>query len=385
MPDGLRAALPLAQALVRCPSVTPLDEGAQDVLAGALEAAGFSVWRHVWGEAPDGPVHNLFARRDHGGGGRHFAFAGHTDVVPPGERAQWDVDPFAAEVKDGMLVGRGASDMKSAIAAFVSAAEAVRPDAGSISLVITGDEEGPATYGTKLLLKWMAENGHVPDHCLVGEPTSRGKLGDMVKIGRRGSVNAWVRVKGAQGHVAYPHMASNPIPPLTEILSRLQHRVLDEGNSWFQPSNLEVTDLHVGNPAHNIIPAMAEARLNIRFNDMHSGAGLVDWMRETAADVSENAEVEAIISGESFLTPPGAFSSLIADAISAETGAAPELSTSGGTSDARFIRSFCPVVECGLVGASMHKVGEHAAVEDIEALARIYVRILDGYFADSFA
>ncbi|MHB9880514.1 succinyl-diaminopimelate desuccinylase [Pacificimonas sp. ICDLI1SI03] len=371
--------LSLAQDLIRCASVTPVDAGAQDVLASALQAAGFTVWRHVWGEAPDGPVHNLFARR--GDSGPHFAFAGHTDVVPTGDLSQWDCDPFAAEVKDGMLVGRGASDMKSAIAAFAAAAADVQPQTGSISLIITGDEEGPATYGTKRLLQWMEAEGHVPDHCLVGEPTSRAALGDMVKIGRRGSVNAWVRVNGAQGHVAYPHMAENPITHLVEILSRLQTATLDEGNDWFQPSNLEVTEILAPNPAHNIIPAYAEARLNIRFNDSHSGRDLALWIEETARGVTERAEVEAIISGESFLTPPGEFSTLIADSIEAETGVQPTLSTSGGTSDARFIRRLCPVVEFGLVGASMHKVGEHVAVADIDRLSAIYRRILSGYFS----
>jgi|TARA_R100000501_G_scaffold18139_1_gene36333 succinyl-diaminopimelate desuccinylase len=359
--------------------VTPVDAGAQDVLASALQAAGFTVWRHVCGEAPDGPVHNLFARR--GDSGPHFAFAGHTDVVPTGDLSHWDCDPFAAEVKDGMLVGRGASDMKSAIAAFAAAAADVQPQTGSISLIITGDEEGPATYGTKRLLQWMEAEGHVPDHCLVGEPTSRAVLGDMVKIGRRGSVNAWVRVNGAQGHVAYPHMAENPITHLVQILSRLQTATLDEGNDWFQPSNLEVTEILAPNPAHNIIPAYAEARLNIRFNDSHSGRDLALWIEETARGVTERAEVEAIISGESFLTPPGEFSTLIADSIEAETGVQPTLSTSGGTSDARFIRRLCPVVEFGLVGASMHKVGEHVAVADIDRLSAIYRRILSGYFS----
>ncbi|MGB7404629.1 MAG: succinyl-diaminopimelate desuccinylase [Pacificimonas sp.] len=375
-------ALALAQALIRKPSVTPVDAGAQDVLAEALETTGFTVWRFVEGEAPDGPVHNLFARR--GDRGPHFAFAGHTDVVPPGPDSAWDGDPFAAELKDGWLMGRGASDMKSAIAAFVAAADRVQPEGGSISLIITGDEEGPATYGTKVLIDWMQAEGHVPDHCLVGEPTSQKTLGDMVKIGRRGSVNVWVTVTGAQGHVAYPHQAENPIPILIEVLACLQARVLDDGNDWFQPSNLEVTDLHVGNPAHNVIPAVAEARLNIRFNDQHRGADLVAWIEETAAAVCERAVVNAKISGEAFLTAPGDFSSLIADAIESETGMAPKLSTGGGTSDARFIRSLCPVVEFGLVGKTMHKVDEAVRADDVETLAATYAKILKGYFDASF-
>lgn len=371
--------LALARALIHCPSVTPRDEGAQAVLAEALEAIGFKVWRHVWGEAPDGPVHNLFARL--GSGGPHFAFAGHTDVVPVGSRDGWSVEPFAAEVRNGQLVGRGAADMKGAIAAFVAAVAANRPASGSVSLVITGDEEGPATFGTKPLLDWMEATGNVPDHCLVGEPTSRQRLGDMVKIGRRGSVNVWIRVTGAQGHVAYPHMADNPIGHLVNILHALQSRALDSGNAWFDPSNLEVTDINVGNPATNVIPALAEARLNIRFNDEHRGAELVQWIEKTAERVTSGASVEAKISGEAFLTEPGEFSRLIVGAIAAETGVTPELSTSGGTSDARFIRRLCPVVEFGLPGLSMHKVDEHVAVDDLHALTRIYGRILNTYFA----
>ena len=371
-------ALALAQELIRVPSVTPDTGAAQDVLAAALEREGFEVWRHSWGEAPDGPVANLFARR--GSGGPHLAFAGHTDVVPPGDADAWNVDPFAGEVRDGFLVGRGANDMKSAIAAFAGAVSAVRQEAGSISFVITGDEEGPATYGTRKLLQWMEAEGHVPDHCLVGEPTSRSALGDMVKIGRRGSVNVWITAHGAQGHVAYPHMAENPIRHLVEILHRLQARTLDEGGDWFQPSNLEVTDLSVGNPAHNVIPAKAHARLNIRFNDRHRGADLVAWIEETAAAVSAKTKVEAKISGEAFFTGPCRFASLLSESIERVTGRAPELSTSGGTSDARFIRRVCPVIEFGLVGATMHKVGEHAAVDDIARLERIYAGLLQGYF-----
>ncbi len=370
----------LTQALIHCPSVTPADEGAQAVLSAALEEVGFTVSRHVWGEAPDGPVHNLYAEIGDGDG-PHFAFAGHTDVVPIGDHEAWSSEPFAASIQNGHLVGRGASDMKGAIAAFVAAAAAHGAPKGKISLVITGDEEGPATYGTQMLLDWMAGTGHRPDHCLVGEPTSREKLGDMVKIGRRGSVNVWIKVKGAQGHVAYPHMADNPIPHLVRILGSLQARALDNGNDWFDPSNLEVTDLYVGNPAHNVIPPVAEARLNIRFNDQHKGAELVSWIEEIARKETPGAEVTAKISGEAFLTEPGTFSTLIGNAIASETGITPKLSTSGGTSDARFIRSVCPVVEFGLPGASMHKIDETASVEDIRTLSRIYGRILADYFA----
>lgn len=361
----------LAQALVRCPSVTPADEGAMDVLAAALESIGFTVWRMTFGEAPDGPVENLFACR--GSGGPHFAFAGHTDVVPAGPG--WKRDPFAGEIAGGILHGRGAVDMKGAIAAFVAAADRLRDHAGSLSFVITGDEEGAATYGTVKLLEWMEANGHVPDLCLVGEPTSQHRLGDMAKIGRRGSVNVWITVPGTQGHVAYPHLADNPITQLVALLERLKAESLDQGNDWFSPSNLEVTDLSVGNPATNVIPAEARARLNIRFNDTHTGASLVEWIRKTAAQIAPKAIIEAKISGEAFLTPPGDFSTLVVDAIRAETGQEAKLSTSGGTSDARFIRRLCPVVEFGLSNATMHKADEAAAVDDIESLARIYTRI----------
>ena len=372
-------ALPLAQALIRVPSVTPDTGAAQAVLAEALQAAGFTVWRHSWGEAPDGPVANLFARR--GSDGPHLAFAGHTDVVPPGPEDAWAFPPFAGDADDGFLQGRGAADMKAAIAAFAAAAAASGNGEGSLSFIITGDEEGPATYGTKRLLEWMEAEGHVPDHCLVGEPTSRATLGDMAKIGRRGSVNMWISVNGAQGHVAYPHMAANPIPILVEILAALQARRLDDGNDAFQPSNLEVTDIDVGNPAHNVIPAKASARLNIRFNDEHRGQDLVDWVTETAKGISERADVTASISGESFRTESPAFARLVAGAVKQVTGRSPELSTAGGTSDARFIQRLCPVMEFGLVGETMHKANEMVRTEDLAALTRIYSLIISDYFA----
>lgn len=374
--------LPLAQALIRCPSITPEDAGAQAVLAEALSELGFTVHHVRYGEAPDGPVDNLVATigKDDG---PHFAFAGHTDVVPTGDRAAWSVDPFEAVVADGQLVGRGAADMKGAIAAMVWAARA-RLEAGlphgRLSFLITGDEEGPAVHGTKPLLDWLEARGLVPDLCLVGEPTSVQRLGDMIKIGRRGSVNAWLTVRGAQGHVAYPHRAHNPITDLVAILAELKARLLDEGTDWFQPSNLEVTDIAVGNPATNVIPALARARLNIRFNDQHSGAALETWIREVVARHARSADVDVRISGEAFLTEPGHFSALVADAVREVTGQTPELSTSGGTSDARFIRRLCPVVEFGLPGQSMHKTDEHAEVEDLGALAQVYARILDRVF-----
>ena len=372
----------LTQALIRCPSVTPEDEGAQDVLAGALEALGFSVHRLRFGAAPDGPVDNLVATI--GSGAPHFAFAGHTDVVPTGDQKAWSVAPFEAVIADGQVVGRGAADMKGAIAAFVaaSARHVQRGRPGRLSFIITGDEEGPATHGTAPMLDWLEAHDLVPDACLVGEPTSAKLLGDMIKIGRRGSVNAWITVMGAQGHVAYPDRALNPITPLVSILAALKARVLDEGTDWFQSSNLEVTDISVGNPATNVIPALARARLNIRFNDRHRGAELEAWIREIVDARASNAEVIVKISGEAFLTAPGALSSTIAEAVTAVTGHTPELSTSGGTSDARFIRRLCPVVEFGLPGASMHKIDETASVADIMALTEIYDGVLQRVFAD---
>lgn len=368
----------LTQALIRCPSVTPADEGAQGLLAGALEGLGFTVTRLPFGHPPDGPVPNLFATRSDGEG-PHFAFAGHSDVVPVGDRAGWSEDPFGAAVKDGFIVGRGAADMKGALAAMVAATArhlAKGPMKGRLSFIITGDEEGPATFGTNPMLDWLEANDLVPDLCLVGEPTSQNHLGDMMKIGRRGSLNAWITVNGAQGHVAYPHRAANPITPLLAVLTDLKARVLDTGNDWFQPSNLEVTDISVGNPATNVIPAQARARLNIRFNNEHTGAALEGWIRQMVAAHAASAQVEVKISGEAFLTEPGALSSLVADAVQAATGRTPELSTTGGTSDARFIRRLCPVVEFGLPGGSMHKVDEHVAVADVEGLTAIYEGVL---------
>jgi succinyl-diaminopimelate desuccinylase len=368
----------LTQALIRCPSVTPADAGALDVLEGALAGLGFTCTRLPMGTPPDGPIDNLFATIS-GLPGPHFAFAGHSDVVPAGDLAGWSEDPFAAEIRDGFIVGRGAADMKGALAAMVAATArhlAAEPLVGRLSFIITGDEEGPATFGTAPMLDWLEANNLVPDLCLVGEPTSQQALGDMMKIGRRGSLNAWITVNGAQGHVAYPARASNPITPLVAILAELKARVLDEGNDWFQPSNLEITDISVGNPATNVIPAQARARINIRFNNEHSGAALADWIRGVVAAHAPSAHVEVKISGEAFFTEPGPLSSLVADAVQTVTGRTPELSTSGGTSDARFIRRLCPVVEFGLPGLSMHKVDEHVAVADVEGLTAIYAALL---------
>jgi succinyl-diaminopimelate desuccinylase len=362
--------LELARALIACDSVTPAAGAVFDVLEAALLPLGFEVDRFVTGEAPDGPVENLLATR--GMSGRHFAFAGHLDVVPPG--TGWASGAFVPELRDGLLHGRGAVDMKGAIAAFVAAIPSVSN--GTISLIITGDEEGPATYGTPVIIDRMAARGIRPDLCLVGEPTSARQLGDMIKIGRRGSVNIWIDVPGRQGHVAYPHLADNPIPRLVAALSEIDAIVLDTGNAWFQPSNIETTDITVGNPATNVIPAHASARLSIRFNDEHKGADLAARIEAIVHRHAPEAKVVARISGEAFLTPPGEFSALVADAITARTGVQPELSTTGGTSDARFLSALCPVVEFGLLNATMHKLDEAVAVEDLYTLRDIYADIL---------
>lgn len=361
----------LAEKLIAAPSVTPATGTVFDVLEAMLAPLGFGVHRFVCGEAPDGPVENLFAIRPGPEGSKHFAFAGHVDVVPPGEG--WASAPFAPERRGKLLYGRGAVDMKGAIAAMVAAVAEVPRDAGTLSFIVTGDEEGPAVYGTRALIAFMREHGHQPDLCLVGEPTSVARLGDMMKIGRRGSVNVWLEVEGTQGHVAYPHNADNPIPKLVAILAELDALVLDGGTEWFQPSNLEITDLEVGNPAHNVIPAKATARISIRFNDRHSGASLSEKVAAIAR--KHGGRALPIVSGEPFLTPPGAFSQMISDAVEAETGLVPEASTTGGTSDARFLRAVCPVIEFGLCNATMHKRDEAVALADLDTLSRIYTRI----------
>jgi succinyl-diaminopimelate desuccinylase len=364
----------LTQALLRADSVTPARGAVFDVLETALVPLGFAVDRFTVGEAPDGPVENLLAVR--GDGPRHLAFAGHVDVVPPGEG--WTGSPWSGEVRDGLLYGRGAVDMKGAVAAFIAAASRsdAQRDGGTLSLIITGDEEGPATYGTVALMERMAVRGIVPDLCLVGEPTSTARLGDTVKIGRRGSVNIWIEVPGRQGHVAYPHLADNPIPRLIAILAEIEGVVLDEGTDWFQPSNIEVTDITVGNPAHNVIPAKASARISIRFNDRHRGADLIERIRAIAERHAPGVVVTGKVSGEAFLTAPGAFSTLLSEAIVGATGVTPELSTTGGTSDARFLSKLCPVVEFGLINATMHKVDEAVAVEDLRTLTDIYAGVI---------
>ena len=361
----------LAQRLLACPSVTPATGAVFAELESMLAPLGFTVDRFIAGEAPDGPVENLLAWRTTGTG-PHFAYAGHLDVVPPG--AGWTSDPFAPDIRGDLLYGRGAVDMKGSIAAFVAALSDLPDDLpGTISLIITGDEEGPAVHGTLALMDRMATRGLRPDFCLVGEPTSTQRLGDVVKIGRRGSVNMWISVQGAQGHVAYPHLADNPIPRLVRILAAIEAEELDQGTDWFQPSNIEITDLEVGNPAHNVIPGQATARISIRFNDQHSGASLIERMKELAA--VEGGTVEARISGESFLTQPGPLSDLVTAAIRDVTGVEAELSTTGGTSDARFLSRLCPVVEFGLNNATMHKLDEAVAVQDLRDLQRIYARI----------
>ncbi len=381
---GVLDPIELAQALIRRPSVTPADAGAMDVLQRALESLGFACRRMTFGE-----IENLYARR--GTASPHLCFAGHTDVVPVGDAAAWSTDPFEAEVKDDVLHGRGAVDMKSAIAAFVSAVSAVLAKGepkGSLSFLITGDEEGVAVDGTVKVVQTLMAEGEAIDHCVVGEPSSAATLGDTIKVGRRGSVNAYITVEGVQGHVAYPQRAANPIPVLIRLLERLQSHKLDDGYPEFQPSNLEVTDIAVGNPATNVIPARAEARLNIRFNPSHTGETLVRWIEENckAAEVgfSGTVRLRTAVSGEAFLTEPGPFTEVAAAAVEAVAGRSPELSTTGGTSDARFIRVLCPVIEFGLVGTTMHMVDERAPVAEIRALAAIYERLIEGYF-DRFA
>lgn len=367
--------LDLAKRLMAAPSVTPATGAVFDTMEAMLAPLGFEVTRFTRGEGaagtPEAPVENLFAIRRGPEGTKHFAFAGHLDVVPPG--GGWTSEAFDPEVRGDLLYGRGAVDMKGAIACMVDAVAEVPAEAGTISFVITGDEEGPALHGTRALIDFMREAGHQPDLCLVGEPTSVNRLGDMMKIGRRGSVNIWLEVQGTQGHVAYPHLADNPIPKLVAMLAELDALVLDEGTDWFQPSNLEVTEVDVPNDAHNVIPAVAKARISIRFNDLHSGASLSEKVGAIAQ--KHGGSALPIISGEPFLTPPGAFSDAIAAAVKAETGVDPEPSTTGGTSDARFLRAVCPVIEFGLVNATMHKTNEAVAVEDLVTLSRIYTRI----------
>ncbi len=373
-----QTVLELTEALIACPSVTPAAGLVFDCLEAQLSPLGFAVHRAVTGEAPDGPVENLFAIRRGAPGSRHFAFAGHVDVVPPGDG--WTSAPFAPERRGALLHGRGAVDMKGAIAAMVGAVREIPPETGTISFIITGDEEGPAKYGTLALIDHMRNVDAIPDLCLVGEPTSVARLGDTMKIGRRGSINIWLEVEGVEGHVAYPHLADNPAPKVVALLAELDALVLDEGTDWFQASNLEITDIAIGNPATNVIPARATARISIRFNDVHTGAGLAERVAGMAA--RHGATARAVVSGEAFLTLPGHFSRLVAEAVEVETGLVPEASTSGGTSDARFLRALCPVIEFGLSNATMHKRDEAVAIADLDVLARIYRRIAEAALGD---
>jgi succinyl-diaminopimelate desuccinylase len=362
----------LAQSLINCPSVTPASGRVFDVLEAALAELGFEVHRWVLGEPPDGPTENMVAMR--GSGAPHFGFAGHLDVVPAGEG--WSVGAFEASIVDGCLIGRGANDMKSAIAAFVAAVSRVDGNRGALSFLITGDEEGYATYGTPRIIDWLNEREIRPDMILIGEPTSVDRLGDTVKIGRRGSVNLWIDVPGVQGHVAYPHRATNPVPALARVIAALDAVHLDDGTEAFPPSNLEFTGIDTPTHASNVIPGCATAQLNIRFNNLHKGAELVRMVEQIAEREAPDAKVRARISGEAFLTPPGQLFEVVVDAIREETGLAPALSTSGGTSDGRFLIALCPVVDFGLPNATMHKLDESASVEDIRALSRIYERII---------
>src|SRR3954468_10197994 len=365
-------AVAFASELIRCPSVTPAAGEVFDRLEAVLAPLGFTTHRWGMGEPPDGPTENMVAIR--GEGGPHFGFAGHLDVVPAGEG--WNGDPFAGEIIDGVLVGRGANDMKSAIAAYVAALSRLGPTDGTLSLLITGDEEGYSTWGTPRIIDWLNERGIRPDMILIGEPTSVDRLGDTVKIGRRGSVNMWIEAPGVQGHVAYPHRTTNPIPPLVRVIAALDALHLDDGNETFPPSNLEFTGIDTPTHASNVIPGSATAQLNIRFNNLQRGADLVKLVKEIAEREAPGSEVYARISGEAFLTPPGRLYDVVVEAIEEETGTKPELSTSGGTSDGRFLIQLCPVVDFVLPNATMHKVGECAAVEDIQALSRIYERIV---------
>ncbi|AUJ65113.1 succinyl-diaminopimelate desuccinylase [Aestuarium zhoushanense] len=372
----------LTAQLVRCPSVTPAEGGALVLLEELLSASGFDCTR-----VDRGGISNLYARWGRKGANRTFGFNGHTDVVPLGNRDDWTVDPFGAEIKDGFMYGRGTTDMKSGVAAFVAAAidfvKQTPPD-GAIAIAITGDEEGDADDGTVALLDWMDQQGESMSVCLVGEPTCPNEMGEMMKIGRRGSLTAWFTVTGVQGHSAYPHRANNPIPALARLVDRMSSHELDSGTDHFDPSTLAFVTVDTGNPATNVIPAQTRAAVNIRYNDLHTGESLTAWMQgeadKIAVEFGVKVDMRVKISGESFVTPPGELSDLVSKSVQAVTGKTPELSTSGGTSDARFVKNHCPVVEFGLVGKTMHQVDERVAVDQIGQLKSIYTRILNDYF-----
>ncbi len=381
---ALSDGLALAQALIRCPSITPRDEGALGVLERALRELGFKCERMTFTGDDAATVDNLYARL--GETGPNFCFAGHTDVVPVGDG--WTVDPFGAQVIDGYLYGRGAADMKSAIAAFIAAVarlvrSGVKP-AGSISVLITGDEEGDAVNGTKKVLERLAARGEKLDVCVVGEPTNSKRLGDMIKIGRRGSLTAKLTVHGSAGHSAYPQLADNPIPRLMALLGAITEKPLDGGSAHFEASTIALTTVDVGNAAPNVIPATARAAFNIRFNDRHTGESLTRWLRRTCDSAIDGGHYELAvrISGEAFITPPGDLSARVVRAVKETLNISPELSTTGGTSDARFIRQVCPVCEFGLVGLTMHRADERCALVDLENLTRVYLNVLETYFAD---
>lgn len=370
----------LTADLVKCASVTPVEGGALVLLERLLSDAGFTCTRVDRGE-----VSNLFARW---GNGKTLGFNGHTDVVPVGDLDAWTVDPFGAEIKDGFLYGRGSTDMKSGVAAFAAAAidfVSNTPPNGSIVMAITGDEEGPAKDGTVALLDWMDTNAETIDHCIVGEPTCPDVMGEMMKVGRRGSMTAYFTARGVQGHVAYPHRAKNPMPAMAELMTVLSSKELDQGTEYFDASTLAITTIDTGNPANNLIPAETSATVNIRFNDAHTSDDLANWMATAVADICQKTGIEidmnVSVSGESFVTPLGDLSHLISNAVHAETGLTPEPSTSGGTSDARFVKNHCPVVEFGLVGKTMHQVDERVSVEQIHQLKSIYMRVMQDYFA----
>ncbi len=384
MPDPVE----LSQALIRCPSITPVDAGALDVLQGFLESQGFSCHRKIFEESGTEPVDNLYARL--GDQAPNLCFAGHTDVVPPGDEALWTHPPFAADIVDGKLFGRGATDMKCAIAAFAVAAarcaeQSDGPLPGSISLLITGDEEGVSINGTKKMLHWLETEGEVLDACLVGEPTNPHILGEMAKIGRRGSMNLTLTVKGVQGHSAYPHMADNPIPHMVRMLNALIDEPLDDGTEHFQSSTLTITTVDVGNPATNVIPSRAAAHINIRFNDHHTSAGIERLVRERLDREGVAYDLVIQVSGDSFLSPPGVLSEAISTAVQHVTGRTPELSTTGGTSDARFIKDYCPVAEFGMISDTAHKTDEHVLVRDIHALTDIYGLVIGEFFRSAGA
>ncbi len=377
----------MLQLLVRCPSVTPLEAGALDCVEGWLGAAGFHCERLIFQDQNTPDIDNLFARI--GNSGPHLCFAGHTDVVPQGDESIWSHAPFAADIKDGFIWGRGTTDMKGSVAAFAAAAsDFVRENPkfkGSISCLITNDEEGPAINGTVKVLQWMKDKGQVPDHCLVGEPSCVDALGDTIKIGRRGSLSFVVTVEGKQGHAAYPHKADNPIPKLARLIERLAAHPLDSGNAHFDPSTLAFTSFDVGNPAGNVIPAKAVLKFNIRYSTEHDFASLKALVNGHVEKLYEEMGglwgVKFTEGAEAFITEPGAFVGLVQDAIAAETGLVAKLSTSGGTSDARFIKDYCPVLEFGPTNATIHQTDERISVEELQATTRIYRRILDTYFA----